>query len=248
MTASVSIFPALLVALWPLWVALALVQVVPLGPVLLRLLRHRRAGMAQVDRMSGREFEHYLKLLFGRLGYRVELTQLVGDYGADLILGRDGMRTLVQAKRWNRSVGIRAVQEAAAGRPYRSCDRAMVVTNSRFSKAARELARANRVELWDRDRLARAITSARLGVEAGRGSGPRAERSEVPQSPALPLIAKPGPAAPAAAVMACPRCAAPMVLRHGPHGRFYSCSRFPACRSTCQLSATPTPSGSTTTF
>jgi ssDNA-binding Zn-finger/Zn-ribbon topoisomerase 1 len=28
----------------------------------------------------------------------------------------------------------------------------------------------------------------------------------------------------------CPKCAAKTVLRHGPHGSFYGCSKFPSCR------------------
>lgn len=28
----------------------------------------------------------------------------------------------------------------------------------------------------------------------------------------------------------CPRCGSQTILRHGPHGRFWGCSRFPKCR------------------
>jgi hypothetical protein len=30
----------------------------------------------------------------------------------------------------------------------------------------------------------------------------------------------------------CPKCGGDMVLRHGVHGKFYGCLRFPACRGT----------------
>ncbi len=57
--------------------------------------------------------------------------------------------------------------------------------------------------------------------------------------PALrPPAARKGLAAPSAAggpLPACPRCRRPMVRRDGPHGAFYGCSGFPACRATRSL-------------
>jgi arginyl-tRNA synthetase len=35
--------------------------------------------------MSGKTFEKYLEVLFEKLGYRVERTRYIGDYGAGLI-------------------------------------------------------------------------------------------------------------------------------------------------------------------
>lgn len=80
----------------------------------------------------------------------MERTPYVGDYGADLILTRGNERLLVQAKRWSKPVGIKAVQEAAAARAHYRCDRALVVSNQEFTKSAQELTRSNQVELWGR--------------------------------------------------------------------------------------------------
>ena len=41
-----------------------------------------------------------LEVLFGKLGYRVENTRYAGDYGEDLVIAKDGIRTVVQAKRY----------------------------------------------------------------------------------------------------------------------------------------------------
>lgn len=103
--------------------------------------------------MDGRTFEQYLATLFRRLGYEVTLTRHRGDYGADLVVRKDGRRNAVQAKRWNKTVGVKAVQEAVAAKGLYECDLALVVTNSHFTQQARRLARANEVELWDRREL-----------------------------------------------------------------------------------------------
>ena len=115
--------------------------------------------------MDGRTFEHRLALLFRQLGYRVEETGgRGGDFGCDLVIVRGDERAVVQAKRWHKAVGIKAVQEATAARPYYKANHAYVVTNRTFTSAARKLAAATEVELWGRDELVREL------LRVGRGS------------------------------------------------------------------------------
>jgi restriction system protein len=138
-------------------------------------------GIDGIDTLTGREFEKYLDVLFTQKGYRVELTPSQGDWGADHILEKDGVRTAVQAKRYKGNVGVKAVQEAAAAKGKYRCTNAMVVTNSFYTKAARELAAANGVELWDRDKLKRELTTLH-GPAAGRCL-------MLPARPGVPLAA-----------------------------------------------------------
>lgn len=109
--------------------------------------------MKKVDKLSGRAFEKYLKVQFQHLHYRVRLTELSHDYGADLVMKKRGEVIVVQAKRYENNVGIAAVQEAVGAIAYYEADRAMVVTNSGFTKSARNLARQNEVELWGRNEI-----------------------------------------------------------------------------------------------
>lgn len=139
---------------WSLALVIAAAVAVRLVFWLRSELRFRRAGIAEIDRMSGSDFERRLAVLFDRLGNRAQVVGSgAGDFGADLVLEKDGRRTVVQAKRWNGTVGTAAVREIAAARPYYRADAAMVVTTSRFSQEARLLARVNHVSLWDRDDL-----------------------------------------------------------------------------------------------
>lgn len=122
--------------------------------------RLARSGILEIDRMDGVTFERRLAHLFTRLGYHVERTRAHGDYGADLVLVKDGVRSVVQAKRWTKNVGVKAIQEAVAAKPVYRCTRAVVVTNRYFTEQAKRLARANDVVLCNRDQLVQALLRA----------------------------------------------------------------------------------------
>jgi restriction system protein len=171
--------------LWRAFGPIAIVMLVALLAAFVYFILKRRwldaAGMSEIERMTGKDFESKLRLVFQHKGYRVVQTPHVGDWGADLVIARDGEKTAVQAKRWKRRVSPRAIQEVVASKAKYGCGRAMVVTNSFFTGAARELARANDVELWDRDRLAREI----LGYYSALPPAPELT-AESTLSPSLP--------------------------------------------------------------
>jgi restriction system protein len=72
----------------------------------------RKSGIADIDKMDGRQFEHYLGVLFKNQGYSVKVTRAGGDYGADLVITKNSKKIVVQAKRYSKNVGLKAVQEA----------------------------------------------------------------------------------------------------------------------------------------
>jgi hypothetical protein len=106
-----------------------------------------------IDQMNGYDFEHFVKKLFENMGYSVEHTPLSGDQGADLIVTKFGEKTSIQVKRYSGNVSNSSVQEVVASKNYYNSDKCMVVTNSYFTNSAVELARANSVELINRDKL-----------------------------------------------------------------------------------------------
>ena len=119
------------------------------------------SGILEVDEMTGKEFEKFLAVHFRNLGYSVTLTQDSQDYGADLILYKDGLKTVVQAKRSKNSVGIKAVQEVAGAVRHYKGNKGRVITNNRFTENACKLADSNEVELWDRKKLIEFILIAK---------------------------------------------------------------------------------------
>jgi restriction system protein len=136
--------------MWYVWLVLALILIGRLIFYLLEKQKLARSGIVDIDKMDGKTFEKYLKVFFEKLGYKVERTKYIGDYGADLVAINNGVKTVIQAKRYKNRVGIKAVQEAVASKGYYNCDKAMVVTNSYFTNQAKTLASRNKVELWDR--------------------------------------------------------------------------------------------------
>lgn len=109
---------------------------------------------------TGVEFELYLKKIFTKIGYRVETTKTTGDQGADLIIYKNKIKTVVQAKFYSNPVGNKAVQEVVGAIKFYNADKGMVVTNSVYTKSALELADANNIELIDGEKLNQLRASA----------------------------------------------------------------------------------------
>lgn len=115
--------------------------------------RIRKSGIAEIDLMTGIEFELYLAHLFQGLGYSVELTPASRDYGADLILYSDERKTVVQAKCYSLPVTNKAVQEVYSAKDFYEADEAWVVTNARYTPHAVNTASKLRVTLIGREDL-----------------------------------------------------------------------------------------------
>ena len=101
--------------------------------------------------MSGIEFEEFLKALYIKLGYSVKLTKKSGDFGADLIIEKNGIQELVQAKCYTtHKVSLSAIQEITGAKKHYQINNASVVTNNYFTEPAKQLASENNVKLIDR--------------------------------------------------------------------------------------------------
>ena len=146
-----------LVKFWYLWVLIVLAGVLRAIFSLCQLYKLNKAGLPQIDKMSGDDFELFLEHLFQKLGYTVERVGHVADYGADLIIDKDGVKTVVQAKCWKNPVTVKAIQEINTAMAHYNATKSMVVTNNRFTSNAKTLAKENNVELIYRKNLASLI-------------------------------------------------------------------------------------------
>jgi len=118
---------------------------------LLVIFAFRKSGRENADEMTGVEFEQYAAQLLSANGIEIlEETRTTGDFGADFVIMLNGERTVLQCKRYARPIGVKAVQEAVAAMPYYKCAKAAVITNSTFTRQARELAEESGAILWDR--------------------------------------------------------------------------------------------------
>lgn len=149
---------------------------------------YRSAGIESIDAMEGVEFEQRLARLFTDLGYEVETTVTTGDYGADLILAKDGACVIVQAKRSSRPVGVAAVQEAHTAIAHYGGNEAIVVTNNTFTHQAQVLAGEAGVALYDRQWLIASAAAAQDASGTRYTSKRRIERSALGYG--APVLAK----------------------------------------------------------
>lgn len=118
------------------------------------LQRARRRMPEDFDLMEGHEFEEYCAQLLKKCGFQdVEVTRGSGDYGIDILAEKDGVTYAIQCKCYNAPVGVKAVQEAYAGRDYYDRMVGAVLTNQHFTQPAVEAAGKLKILLWDRERL-----------------------------------------------------------------------------------------------
>ncbi|MFH0864001.1 MAG: restriction endonuclease [Candidatus Gottesmanbacteria bacterium] len=150
--------PTLFYLLIPIIIISGLVIAIKIGYYFYRQHIYNKAGLDKIDKMPGYVFEEYLTNLFARLGYRVNHIGKFGDFGGDLIIEKDGMKTLVQAKRSSDRIREKAIQEAVTAKEYYHCDKAMVVTNNYFYKHAWTLGKGTNIDLWARNKLAEVIS------------------------------------------------------------------------------------------
>lgn len=120
---------------------------------------HASRTIDDVERMTGREFEEFLARLLVCMGYTQIRFTPATDQGGDLICtSPEGVRTVIQAKRWKGSVGNSAVQEVLGAMRHYCCKQGIVVTNSSFTSSAFQLvSRGNDVILRDRRWLEEAM-------------------------------------------------------------------------------------------
>lgn len=169
-----------------------------------------------LEKMSWREFEGLVAESFRREGYRVAERGGNGpDGGVDLELHMGGDKYLVQCKQWKVSkVGVATVRELYGVMTAERAVGGFVVASGAFTDDAKAFAEGRSIKLVDA-RLLRAMISA-------SGAAPKAPVEVTPAAEVEP---------------SCPKCGSPMVQRTAKTGanaggKFWGCSRFPACRGT----------------
>ncbi len=103
--------------------------------------------------MRGIEFENFLASVFRYHGFTVSTTKTTGDQGVDLIAISQTRRWAIQVKGYESSVGNDAVQQAHTGKTHYKCTHSMVITNSSFTRSAKDLAQSVDCELIDEAKM-----------------------------------------------------------------------------------------------
>lgn len=104
--------------------------------------------------MNGQKFEKKCAVYLRRKGFRhVQITRGSGDQGIDILAKKGRKKYGFQCKYYQAPVGNKAVQEAYSGAKYYECDVAVVITNTTFTRSAKELAQRTDVRLWENQSL-----------------------------------------------------------------------------------------------
>ena len=124
------------------------------GIVITAMRSRRRKKTRFIDEMEGHEFEYFCAELLEKQGFMdVEVTRGSGDFGVDILAEKDGVTYAIQCKCYADMVGVKAVQEAYAGRDYYDRMVGAVMTNQYFTAPAVDAARKLKILLWDRGYL-----------------------------------------------------------------------------------------------
>ena len=125
--------------------------------VIMAVIAKRRKAYPPEDEfqdMEGHDFECYCAELLRKKGFiEVEVTKGSGDYGIDILAEKEGVTYAIQCKCYGGPVGVKAIQEAYAGRDYYDRMVGAVLTNQYFTSPAVEAARKLKILLWDRGYL-----------------------------------------------------------------------------------------------
>ncbi|APO95761.1 restriction endonuclease [Xanthomonas vesicatoria] len=187
-----------------------------------------RTSLESLAAGGWRQFEHLVGEAFRRQGYSVEETGLGGpDGGIDLILRKDGRRTLVQCKQWKRQqVGVNVVREMYGLLAHHQAHSVKIACIGTYTKDAERFAEGKPIELIGGEQLLEIIRAAKQQAIAPSTSAPIKIEPVFASTASTTSIAVPHPI--------CPRCGSAFVQRRnrrtGEH--FLGCSQFPKCRGT----------------
>jgi restriction system protein len=186
-----------------------------------RRLLETRTDLDSLAATGWRDFERLVGEAFRRQGYAVEETGLGGaDGGIDLILRRDGRRTLVQCKQWRRDrIPVNVVREMYGLLGHHKADKVIIAAWGGFTLDAASFASDKPIELIDGETLLGMIRAVQAKAVGSANMVPRND---------------PVSAAPTNELPACPKCGLAMIRRSNRRdgNQFWGCKQYPACRGT----------------
>ena len=124
-------------------------------------IQDEKMSIFHADRLDGHAFQEFVAEILKHDGYTgVEVTGKSGDQGGDILAEKDGKSLVIQVKRYSidSKVSNSAVQEAYGAIAYYNTDVGAVITNTLYTKGARDLADKTGIILWDRQDLTRLVT------------------------------------------------------------------------------------------
>jgi HJR/Mrr/RecB family endonuclease len=113
--------------------------------------------LESVDNMNDKEFENYIKELFGNKGYKSRLTEKYpSEFGADVLAYKGDEIIAIQCK--HSKNGARVDKQAilqlhSESKDHYKATKLIAVTNTYFNENAKKLAKLHNVEIIDRETI-----------------------------------------------------------------------------------------------
>lgn len=113
-----------------------------------------------------RNFEQFIAEQFKNKGFKVILTPQTNDGGKDIIIEKDGVKTYIECKYWNKnkSIGREEIQKLAGATMMDGIKNALFITTSIYNENAIEAAKALNqngfnIKLWTTESLLKFINN-----------------------------------------------------------------------------------------
>lgn len=181
-------------------------------------LLDKQSGIESIRDMSWQDFELLVGEAFRRKGFEVRENGGGGaDGGIDLVLTKNGKKSIVQCKRWKTfSIGVPLIRELYGVMTSERANDCIFVSSGNYTAEARLFAEDKPIWLIDGSEL--------LEMIAGVQVQPNIKKPSVYQHPV-------------ATSPECPLCGSAMVKRIARKGanagnEFWGCSAYPGCRGT----------------
>lgn len=107
----------------------------------------------QQNTISPIDYEQNICLKLKELGFSARVTKASCDQGVDVLAEKNDISFAIQCKMYSHPVGNKAVQEVSAGKQHYNTDYGVVVSNSSFTKSAKQLANSNDIILLNDNQL-----------------------------------------------------------------------------------------------
>lgn len=104
-------------------------------------------------------FEHICSKILIEHGFEnVSVTPRSNDKGIDIMASKNGLSYAAQCKRYKGVVGSPEIQMFIGAMKNSNADKGIYITTGTFTKEAIIMADSNRIEMWDRNKLASLLT------------------------------------------------------------------------------------------
>lgn len=159
----------------------------------------------RLKQLKPNEFEEYIGHLYSKLGYSTRINGGSYDGGVDVIVEKNGVKSLIQCKRYNtNTVSVHDVRDFYGALTHNQANgKGIFITTNIFSQEAERFAEGKPIELIDGFKLIKLIKIAE-------------NKTDIDTKEAISDL--------------CPNCGGHLVPKVGKFGKFKGCSNYPDCK------------------